>query len=65
MMDGSYLQAGYTAARTGSDFMSCPHPLGSDVAIQWMIGHWVWQLEQGHANAGLPFVWNADSSIPK
>ena len=59
-MDGSYLQAGYTAARTGSDFMACPHPLGSDAAIQWMLGHWVYHLEQG--NADVPVVWNAVST---
>lgn len=38
---------GYTAARTGSDLLACPYTLGSPEAIEWMLGHWAWQMEQG------------------
>lgn len=47
------LLEGYGAAREGADLTSCPYTMGSAEAIEWMLGHWGWQLEQA---GGITFV---------
>lgn len=39
---------GYGAAREGADLTSCPYTLASAEAIEWMLGHWVWQMENAN-----------------
>lgn len=46
-----FLTEGYTAGKTGSDFLACPYELGSIPAIKWMQGHSVWQMEFEHLHA--------------
>lgn len=48
MSNETIAEQGYLAAATGSDLFACPYDFGSQTAIEWMSGYWIWTLEQQH-----------------